>query len=361
MKQISFRGLVAFAAAMAFSVLSAQEVTTEEATSVTQTHATLTASFAEGSTANGFQYKYGELVPLSDFASHVLTSVSDPVAFTMSGAKNFYWREAKGWAETEQGLASGQQSVLTTTFTLTQATAIEFEWCTDSEEGKTVFSFLVDGEVTDYSVSGLQDNPNRPNFKHVTHTIAAGEHTVTWRFSKTGDTSTGGDIGILRNICIRNTTPGVWHTASASSPSHVVRWLYPSQKYLWRAFSVVNGDSIFSSLKEFETLGVSIGDVSVKETSQTTATLTGTVTPGDAWVGKGFIVTSGNHREQLDAFGKALVSYACVPLAITHDTQWKAGTDYIYNTTTSDGKTVVVSFTLPKATTISFTLIPQHN
>lgn len=76
--------------------VSAQQVTTEAASSVTQTHATLKAGFASGSTSNGFHFKYGELVPLTDFSSHVLSSTSDPVEFVMDGAKNFYWREAKG-------------------------------------------------------------------------------------------------------------------------------------------------------------------------------------------------------------------------------------------------------------------------
>lgn len=340
--------------------VSAQQVTTEAASSVTQTHATLKAGFASGSTSNGFHFKYGELVPLTDFSSHVLSSTSDPVEFVMDGAKNFYWREAKGWAENERGLATGQESVLAATFTLTIPTAIEFDWCTDSEEDKTSFVFLVDGADTQHSVSGLQDNPNKPEFRHVSYVLPAGEHTVMWKFMKKGDTNVGGDIGILRNIHITNTTPGKWITKTATSSEFILSGLYPSQNYLYRAFSVVNGDSIFSGLKQFETESVSIGEVSVTDTTQATATIIGKVSPGDAEVERGFIVSKSN-RAQLDEFGRAFVCYSSVPLTITHDPDWKARDGYVYARTTSPNDSyLIVEFTLQESTTITFDWIAEH-
>ena len=332
--------------------VSAQQVTTEAASSVTQTHATLKAGFASGSTSNGFHFKYGELVPLTDFSSHVLSSTSDPVEFVMDGAKNFYWCEAKGWAENERGLATGQESVLAATFTLTIPTAIEFDWCTDSEEDKTSFVFLVDGADTQHSVSGLQDNPNKPEFRHVSYVLPAGEHTVMWKFMKKGDTNVGGDIGILRNIHITNTTPGKWITKTATSSEFTLSGLYPSQNYLYRAFSVVNGDSIFSGLKQFETESVSIGEVSVTDTTQATATITGKVNPGDAEVERGFIISSQDYREQLDAWGKALVASTEVPITIIDNHTWQKSDNYICSQYQNNYFTI--SFTLTKPTTITF-------
>ncbi|MCM1313052.1 MAG: hypothetical protein NC206_05840 [Bacteroides sp.] len=353
MRKTTFRLSATCAALVIAAIASAQEVTTKEASSVTQTHATLTAGFASGSTANGFQFKYGKLASITDFSSHVLSSTSDPVDFAMSGAKNFYWREAKGWAENERGLSAGQESAITTTFTLTYPTAIEFDWCTDSEEDKTSFTFVVDGVATEHTVSGLQDNPNKPEFRHVSYMLPAGKHTVAWKFAKKGDTNTGGDIGILRNIHICNTTPDRWITKEATASELTLNGLYPSQDYLYRAYSIVNGDSLFSGLKQFATKEVSIGEVAVTNTTQATATVTGQVSPGDAEVERGFIIQSYDYREELDDFGKALVRSAKVPVTIKHNINWKTGNDYVYNTSNvlSD---ISVSFILTEPTTITF-------
>ena len=58
---------------------SSAQIVLHEPTDITQTKATLSAEFPEGSTKHGFQYKYGTLPKIDDFSQLALSPTSDPV------------------------------------------------------------------------------------------------------------------------------------------------------------------------------------------------------------------------------------------------------------------------------------------
>lgn len=178
--------------------------TTLPASGVTQTHATLS-----GTGATGFQVKYGTLVELDEIAQNALSPDSDPVAFTL----DYYpWKKRNGWIEsyynTSSPLPVNTGSAITAEVTLTEETTVSFEWGVDSEEGIGNLSFIVDGQTLG-SISGLVD------FTGTSFTIAPGTHTLKWEYRKTAVTNVGMDLAKLRNIDLRNTTPGEWISMDA--------------------------------------------------------------------------------------------------------------------------------------------------
>lgn len=311
---------------------------------ITQMRATLTAGFAAGSSSDGFQYKYGTLPELTTFSQIALSADSDPLEFTMN-EKSWKEREAKGWVECFYGLAAGESSELTTTFTLTKQTDVTFDWMVSSEEGVGVLSFIADGTVRN-TISGLVMG----DFATVSCTLPAGEHTLTWQYAKSAATNQGLDLGMLRNIRVQNTTPGEWLTKPATSSAMSLSHLYPGQNYLARAFSVVGGDSLFSNIVQFETLPVSIGKPEITDTTQATATVSCDVSYGDAEVETGVMMMN----VSTDRFARNLLSPQSDVVDITHDPYWKYGDGYVYMDGKQNEKEITATFTLKTTTRIEF-------
>lgn len=264
------------------AVTEAQRVDIGAATNVSQTKATLSAIFAEGSSENGFQFKYGTLTERTGLATTLLTTESDPITLISTGDSEFYWREARGWTENTTGLQAGQYAQISFTANFTEASPLVYEWCTDAENDKCIFELLLDGKATGVSAQGLQNTPNRPEFVKTNYTIPEGEHTIAWRFSKTASTNTGSDLAFLRNVTICNTTPGAWLNRTVTSTPLYVEGLYPQQNYLFRAYSTLEGKRMYSPIGQMRTANVEIGNVEMTNVTQTSATVTGHFKTGDA-------------------------------------------------------------------------------
>lgn len=259
-------------------------ITLHEASGVTQTKATLSATFTDLSAAHGFQYKYGTLPEIDDFSRFALAPESDPVQLSTSGHA---WsaREARGWVESAGGLAAGQSSAMSATATLYQAATLTFDWSVDSEEGVGILSFKVDGEEV-ASISGLVD------FTAVSRDLAAGEHTFEWTYAKSSETNVGLDLGMVRNIHFRNTTPGEWIDVPVAGSEAQLDALFPGKDYLFRAYEV-NAGYQFSAIKEFATLPVTIEQYAISEITQTTAQINSVINSGDAAVETGYALAEG--------------------------------------------------------------------
>lgn len=323
--------------ALAFASPSHAQLTSSDATDVTQTRATLHAEFPTDASSRGFEYKYGKLTALNEFDRLALSPFSDPVNFTTTGNK---WsaRTVKGWVESCKDLTSGQYSEMTTTFTLTAPATITFEWSVDSEENYGILSFQADNKVVSQISGSVQ-------FTSVTHTLTAGEHTLKWRYDKKSSTNVGLDLGMVRNIHIANTTPGEWIAAEASANDHNLTNLYPSQTYLWRAYSTATDSDTrsYSRLHQFATDSVSVDSVCVTDITQTKARLTTQVNPGDAQVTKGYEFFTANN----DPYALALLAPNCnMPINVTHGSAWEIGSNHNSLSTSirADNNTVTVTF-----------------
>lgn len=241
-------------------------ITLHEASDATQTKAVLSASFSDLSLPHGFQYKYGTLPEIDGFSRAALASESDPVLVTTSG-NAWSVREARGWVESYGGLAAGQSSTMSATAMLYSAATLTFDWSVDSEENIGILSFKVDGEEV-ASISGLVD------FTAVSRDLAAGEHTFEWTYAKSSETNVGLDLGMVRNIHFRNTTPGEWIDVPVAGSEAQLDALYPGKDYLFRAYEVNVGYQ-FSAIKAFATLPLPepIGEITVSSVTQTKATV----------------------------------------------------------------------------------------
>lgn len=300
--------------ALAFALPTHAQLASSDATDVTQTRATLHAEFPSDASSRGFEYKYGKLTALTDFDRLALSPFSDPINLTTSGNK---WsaRTVKGWVESCKDLTSGQSSEMTTTVTLTAPTTVTFEWSVDSEENYGLLSFSADGTQV-AQISGSVP------FTSVTHTLAAGKHTLKWRYDKKSSTNVGLDLGMVKNIHIANTTPGEWIATEATNNDHTITNLYPSQTYLWRAVSTAADSDTrsYSPLRQFITDSVSVDSVHVTDITQTKARLTSQVNPGDAQVTKGFQ----RHLTLNDERSLALIDPSCdIPCNIICSDEWK--------------------------------------
>ncbi len=248
----------------------------------TQSKATVSATFPASASSTGYQYKYGTLTELSDFARQALADDSDPVAFTMN---TYSWktRPAKGWVEsyydTSSPLSVGQKSQITVTATFTAATTVTWEWSVDSEEGVGFLVFTVDGE-------DVKQITGQVEFQTVSVDIGAGTHTLAWEYRRTGSTNMGLDLGMMRNIDLRNTTEGAWLDLPATGPTTIEN-LSPGQDYLVRAYAGTAAttaempNDAFSGIRAFSTLPVSLGTLKLDAVTQTTATVSGTADFGD--------------------------------------------------------------------------------
>lgn len=286
MKQHYFKKAMAvFLSFTTISVLADDVVTTLPATDITQTKATLQAEFIEGSTSNGFEYKYGTIPELDDFASLLLTETSDPVTFTQ-GTKAWRAVNSRGWVESYyDNTSTSLTSDISTQFTVTEATPVTFEWSVSSQENVGKLQFLVDGTVVQ-SITGEVD------FVAVSYELPAGQHTLKWQYKRSTTESTGDGIGKLRHLTIHNTTEGEWLNWPATSNTARLEYLYPSQNYLFRAYSTIGEKKVYSSIRQFRSLGISLGTPRVVSTTQTTATVECDVDAGDAEVETGFYLTN---------------------------------------------------------------------
>lgn len=259
--------MVSAAVMLAGALSSHAQITLYDAQDVGQTKATLSADFPDLGQTHGFQYKYGTLPVIDDFSKLALSPQSDPVKLSTTGSYAWSARTVKGWVESKGQIPGGQSSTMSATVTLTAPTEISFEWAVDSEEGVGLLRFIVDGETVK-EISGLLD------FDKVSHEVAAGKHTISWTYYKKSATNQGLDIGMVKNILIRNTTPGSWITTTAASGSTQLECLYPSQNYLYRAFSENGADSIFSAPNRFRTTDIVLTNGAVSNITQTKATYT---------------------------------------------------------------------------------------
>lgn len=303
--------------------LSFGQVTTQDVTDASESKATLTVTSSD---VSGFQYKYGTLVEKDEIANYALAELSDPIAFTQ-GTYAWSARSAKGWVESNKDLSSGQSSVMYITFTLTRETEISFEWSVDSEENYGILSFVVDGTTVN-SISGYID------FTTVTHTLSAGGHTLQWIYEKKSATNVGLDLGMVRNINIQNSTPGEWINKPTTSTSYQLTNLYPGQDYIFRAYHVADSDTTFSIIRQFATDSVSVDNVTISPITQATATLQGSVYPGDTEVEKGFEICSdilglknaNNSTSALNLFSHPISN----EVTISTDYYWQIEDGYMY-------------------------------
>lgn len=310
------------------------------ASCVTQTHATLS-----GTGATGFQVKYGTLIELDEIAQNALSPDSDPVAFTID---RYPWKKRNGWIEsyynTSSPLPVNTGSAITAEVTLTEETTVSFEWGVDSEEGIGNLSFIVDGQTLG-SISGLVD------FTSTSFTIAPGTHTLKWEYRKTAVTNVGMDLAKLRNIDLRNTTPGEWISMDAQGGSVTVDDLYPGQDYIFRA---VDASGNRSGLKQFRTLDITIGDMTIDPITQTTATVLAPIDFGDAQVETGLLYTNGYSTGNDYSFALLAPDSRCRQIEVQVYGNWTASNNCLVFSTKTDNRYVTVSFEMLSAGEISF-------
>lgn len=249
--------------------LSAQ-ITLHEATNVTQTKATLSADFPDLNSEHGFQYKYGTLPEIDEFSKVALAPISDPVLLATS-ANAWSARTIMGWVESNSNLSVGQSSVMSAKVKFSETTTVTFEWSVDSEEGIGILSFIVDGNTVN-EISGAVD------FMQVSYQATAGEHTLQWQYKKTAATNVGLDLGKVRNIDLQNTTEREW----INSLTEQLHGLYPSQNYIYRAYTKSDGVIQYSSIMQFQTLCIGYDDMSASTITQTTACINVNPNFGDA-------------------------------------------------------------------------------
>lgn len=254
---------------------------------VTQTKAHLTAEQSKDQVLPVIQYKYGELIERSDFANLALNEVSDPVELVQN---EYPWnpRSVKGWVESYKDLPVGKDSKMSVAVNLSETTSIKWQWSVDSEENVGILYFAVDGKVCK-QISGYVE------FTDESYRVEAGEHTVSWYYSKKSATNVGLDLGMVRNIEFQNTTPGKWLSEDKEWGECTIENLYPGQKYLCRAVTGIqevvteSGETNiqvydYSAVKQFETLPISVGKLSANPITQATAKISGTTDFGDAIV-----------------------------------------------------------------------------
>lgn len=191
-------------------------------------------------------------------------------------------RTVKGWVESKSNLPVGKASIMSANVKFSEPTTITFEWSVDSEEGIGILSFIVDGKTVS-EISGAVD------FTQVSYQATEGEHTLQWQYKKTAATNVGLDLGMVRNINLQNTTDGNWINMPASGSSVIVENLTPSFDYVYRAYL---GTS-HSSPQTFKTKKVSLQNVQIQSTTQTTANIGCLVEKGDANIKTGYVITKG--------------------------------------------------------------------
>lgn len=327
--------------------LSAQ-ITLHEATNITQTKATLSADFPDLSEEHGFQYKYGTLPEIDEFSKVALAPASDPVQINTSG-KAWSARAVKGWVESNSDINVGQTSEMTVTVDLTEATEISFEWSVDSEVEIGILSFWADGTKVN-EISG------EVGFTGVRYQAAQGKHTFKWQYSKTSETNIGLDLGMVRNINFKNTTPGEWLQSSSNDSFLNISNIYPFQNYIFRAYAENNGIKIFSCIKGFKTDDITLSECSVHNISQTSAIFKCDSDFGDALVETGFICSKTPPNADFTDFARAFLSNDTYGRSITikHDYLWKVGSNCVYMSSYNVTPSIYISVNVTSETEMTF-------
>lgn len=331
------------------------QITLHEATNVTQTKATLSADFPDLSVEHGFQYKYGTLPEIDDFSRTALAPQSDPVQISTTGSYAWSARTAKGWVESNTDIAIGQSSEMTVAVEFTEATNITFEWSVDSEENIGILSFWVDNKKVE-QISGDK------NFTEVSYIVTTGNHTFKWQYEKLSSTNIGLDLGMVRNINFQNATPGEWLQKNVSETSLILENIYPSQNYLYRAFTQAEDTKSFSTIKEFSTKDVTLDKCNVTDITQTKALLKGSSAYGDALVETGFICSQktrvGSSAIEYSNLDKAFLSDDTFGRLITikYDSQWKYSKnyDYVYMSTHQVSPSIYATVNIEEETEMTF-------
>ena len=326
---------------------SSAQIVLHEATDITQTKATLSADFSESSTEHGFQYKYGTLPKIDEFSKLALSPTSDPVQINNKSTYAWSARSIKGWIESNPSVPANQESKITIDVTLYISSNLTYEWSVDSEDGIGMLNLQIDG-VTIQSISGFRD------FESVTVPLTAGNHTISWSYSKDRSSNMGLDIGMLRNISISNTTPNDW----IDSRTGEISALYPSQKYLYRAYSHTSNDDRkeFSAIKEFETLGLSFSNLVVSPITQTTATLNYTPNFGDANADFYYVYAPKQPTHKCSELEQYLLNQSTTLINTQFSSGWKTHTSYncVYNSDSQHTETIEIDVILTAESTISF-------
>lgn len=354
MKHHYLRWFLSLVAAGAMTPVSAQ-ITLHEATNVTQTKATLSAEFPDLSVEHGFQYKYGTLPKIDNFSRTALAPQSDPVQISTTGSYAWSARSVKGWVESNTDIAIGQSSEMTVAVEFTEATNITFEWSVDSEENIGILSFWVDNKKVE-QISGDKD------FTEVSYIVTTGNHTFKWQYVKLSSTNIGLDLGMVRNINFQNTTPGEWLQKNVSETSLILENIYPSQNYLYRAFTQAENTKSFSTIKEFSTKDVTLDKCNVTDITQTKALLKGSSAYGDALVETGFICSQktrvGSSSIEYSNLDKAFLSDDTFGRLITikYDSQWKYSEnyDYVYMSTHQVAPSIYATVNIEEETEMTF-------
>lgn len=336
-------------------LLADNVVTTQPATNVTQTRATLSAQFADGSTNNGFQFKYGTLPELNEISEFVLSPQSEPVLFTQND-KPWNIRSVRGYIESSSDKSKQLNSTIQTTVTLSAPTTLTFEWSVNSEENVGFLRFLLDGQETGNNITG------NVAFTSVSYTVPAGTHTLAWSYQRSDAEYTGLGLGFLRNINIQNTTIGEWVDTLTTEPTLCLERLYPNKSYLFRAFSDTSDGRLYGKIHQLKTEDVSLGSPVLTDTMQASVGLSAPVVIGDADVETGFIVERKGVRQPDSDFAWHLLDKNSDAITITAEDGWNCGSgsnqgsgvNVYYVGTTYNNKSVTTSFYLTESSTISF-------
>ena len=171
---------------------------------------------------------------LSSRNRHILKTAlaynSDPVQITTTGTYAWMAKASKGQVESNPNVPVGEMSEMSISVNLSATASVSFEWSVDSEEEIGFLSFALDGNTVK-SISGLVD------FTRESFQILEGVHTLSWRYSKKAASNVGLDKGMVRSICVQNTTPGEWAYASTTGSSVTIESLNSGKDYIFRASS----------------------------------------------------------------------------------------------------------------------------
>lgn len=361
MKKLSNFKTIALAIAILLAQMTNAQIVLHDATNVTQTKAVLSAEFPDsGFVAKGFEYKFGTVPILDEFSKFVLSQDSEPVQITTTG-KQWSVRTVKGWVESNKELAAGESSSMTATVTFYNAGNVSFDWSVDSEENIGVLCFIVDGKVVS-EISGLVD------FKTYTRSIAAGEHTLEWRYEKKSATNVGLDLGMVRNIKFVNVTEGDWIEVQTDSDTYDLSNLYPGHEYIYRAYytrkregrlpsNVSRYISVYSQIETFSTLPVTLGEPEIVSTTQTTAQIKATADYGDAMVETGLVYKTLNSASASSGFEDAFFAEDTRGRGIELDYDafyWNIYDNSSVYSQTGYNSEIATKVYIPKDTTISF-------
>ncbi len=155
-------------------------------------------------------------------ASVSLNDALDNAALSLSQQQVPAWRGQEsvfyfgGSSAQCSGLADTQASRLTAN--ISGPCTVYFEWKVSCEEDYDYLTLYVDGEETDY-ITGETD------WKQASVDLPAGEHSLSWEYSKDIDTSAGLDSAWVDKVEIISTTPTTTMTVSGT-PTETLSMTY---------------------------------------------------------------------------------------------------------------------------------------